>query len=115
MNKNDTSLLERLIVFMFATPLILIGMIALWFISSLMKGFVLTKMWVWFVIPLFPTLPMLTLWQAVGLAMIPAFITASTTVHKDHETALGASFFATLINPWLVLLCAWIAHLIIGA
>ena len=98
------------------TPVIICAIGIWWFICALMKGFVLTKLWVWFVIPLFPSVPVLALWQAVGLAMVVNYITGQQSItSKDHETNWGATVFASFILPWMTLFFGWICHLLIGA
>ena len=59
------------------------------FVSSAFRGFVLTKLWAWFVAPLFG-LPQLGIIQAIGLGMAASMMLGLDSV-KRHEAAKDAS------------------------
>jgi hypothetical protein len=66
------------------------------------EGFVLTKLWAWFVVPTFG-LPMLTVPVAIGICLIAAFLThqqsfkvSSGDELKDAFNAWGYGIFVSL-------------------
>ena len=61
-----------------------VGIFALLVISSLLRGFVLVKIWGWFIVPLFH-LPVLTLLPAIGLALVVGFMTYQYQYSKDER------------------------------
>jgi hypothetical protein len=96
-----------------AAPFVMLGVFILWFIGSLIRGFVLLKMWAWFLIPL--GLPTITLWHAVGVSMIVAYLAqANLGIYKEHELDNGKAIFHGIISPWILLFFAWVIHLLMG-
>lgn len=77
-------------------------------------GFVTYKFWYWFILPVFPDLPHVTFWQAVGIALfIGLFKNASQpTVKKEYRDE--SSVHVMWSAPWIVLLIGWIFSLIIS-
>ena len=93
---------------------ICVAFVALWFVGALAKGFVLVKMWGWFVLPLFPTMPVLALWQAVGLSAFLSYLTwHGKTAYKDHKEEGTTNIVTGLLTPWIVLFFGWVVHLLI--
>lgn len=74
--------------------------------SSVSWGFVLMKFWVWFVLPVFPLLPVLPFWQAVGLMFV--FGLFGKNVSHPKETDTTAQWTALLLEPWLTLFGGWL-------
>jgi len=67
------------------------------------EGFVLTKLWAWFMVPAFG-LPSLTVPLAIGICLIAAFLThqqnfkvSSGDELKDAFNAWGYGFFVSLM------------------
>lgn len=89
--------------------------------NSLSWGVVLWCFWDWFLLPVFPTLPPLTFWHAVGLMFVidlfknqvfppsptfkPEFITDDG---KKNQT------IALYVAPWIVLLIGYLMYLFIS-
>lgn len=75
------------------------------------RGFVFSKLWVWFVVSSFGA-PVLGLAQSIGLSMIVSFLAFRfTPKHKDQEDATAAmALFAVLAPAW-VLFLGYIVHL----
>ncbi len=48
------------------------------FLSSLVHGWALAKLWGWFVVKTFPTLPVLTVLQAIGISLVVSVFFSST-------------------------------------
>lgn len=83
------------------------GLVALIALSSIWRGFVLTKLWLWFVVPQFHLLP-LSIPVAIGLSLIAGMF--STTCKKDDEK-FGAVVAKAIAIPALGLLFAWVVTL----
>lgn len=82
-------------------------------------GFVLTKLWLWFMVPTFG-LPALSLPVAIGITMIVRFMCPKSIpkledfMKKDEETWITFLKFAMLfVLPWLTLLIGWIVSLFV--
>lgn len=53
--------------------------------ASIMNGWALTKLWVWFVVPVFH-LPVLNIPQAIGIALVIGYLTMPTSkTEKDDD------------------------------
>ena len=80
-----------------------------------LKGFVLSTLWGWFMVPLFG-LPSLGLIPAIGVAMVVSFLTfhyvrePAVPEDKKWESAI-ASFGFAVLYPLFTLFIGWIAHL----
>ena len=110
MSSND----EKFWAGVIAVPLILITGAIVWFVLSLIKGFVLTKLWAWFIVPVFE-LPMLKLWEAVGISMLLSYMTFSgKTFYKNHKEDNITGTILSFTLPWIVLFFGWIVHLLAG-
>jgi len=92
-----------------------LGLIALFVIvipaSIIMKGWVLSIMWQWFVVPFFH-LPELTIAYAVGISMVISLFKDKSSVSQNNEKSLSAkiisAFICTFILPLLSLGFGWI-------
>ena len=74
--------------------------------SIMWRGFVLAKLWAWFVVPL--GLPVIGMWHAAGLAGLTAYVADSAALHNrqddgktPRERFLYAAGFAA-VAPLLV-------------
>lgn len=75
--------------------------------GSLAWGYILMKVWHWFIIPVFPDVPSINYWQAVGLTfIISLFRSQSKTSYKDHEVDSSKTLWSALSAPWVFLLIA---------
>lgn len=81
-------------------------------------GFVLYKLWYWFVLPVFPNLPHIDFNQAVGL-MLVIFLFHNTNLPQIKEEYLkdgdepGKRLLSSVLVPWILLLSCWIIKLFI--
>ena len=73
---------------------------------ALLGGVVLSDLWAWFVVPVFPTAPTLTTIQAVGIAIVAGFFksglkTVDITENYDDDApivkTLARSSFSALL------------------
>ena len=90
-----------------------IGLLGLMVLSSMWKGYVLTVLWAWFVVPTFG-LPALAVAPAIGLSLLVSFLTHQGDAIKEPE---GSSLERTskavslaLVMPALVLGIGWVVR-----
>ena len=77
--------------------------------AAILRGYVLSVLWSWFVIPTF-SLPPLSIPVAIGIGLILAFTTHQTSIKKEDKSA-GERFADAIINPLMLLLIGWIVTL----
>lgn len=107
MNKKRT-LPELLFWLMFT---VLIAVIAL-----ILDGFILKTFWAWFLLPVFPGAPKLTITTAIGLACLISFIGQSWTKKQeegDLSDKLAAMVGVSIITPLITLGLGWLVWLAI--
>jgi hypothetical protein len=90
------------------------GFVLLVVFGVLWRAFVLTKLWVWFILPVFPTLPTLSLAQMYGVALVVGSLThtADSEPEPDDEEARNKRHIHRIANgflyPLLLLTVGWI-------
>lgn len=82
------------------------GFIALMLIGAILNGFVLCKLWIWFIVPTFG-LPTLTIPVALGISLMASYLTSRPDTNQDDKTDWGMLLAMSLIYPLLVLLFGW--------
>lgn len=86
-----------------------IGGTVLYILSVILNGLVLTKLWVWFIMPIF-TINAITIIQALGLSITIRYLTRPIDLHKnnkddiDWNTRIGVA----IAYPLMILLVGWI-------
>lgn len=90
----------------------LASIIVLVVISSILRGYVLSVLWGWFVVPTFG-LPALSIPIAIGISLILAFTTHQISVKKEEDKSFGTQFSNIILHPLLVLAIGWIVTLFI--
>ena len=87
------------------------GVFALVAVSSLWKGYVLTILWSWFVVPTFE-LPSLAIAPAIGLSLLVSFLTHQSDASRDQKDAgaFSRAFAHSLLTPLVVLGVGWVVH-----
>ena len=93
---------------------VIAGISALLVIGSIWRGYVFSVLWKWFIVPVFPAMPLLSIPVAIGIAMVVSFLAYQYTYSKDdRDTAskFGGAFGVSLLYPALVLLMGWIVTL----
>ena len=78
--------------------------------DALCWGLVGYKFWYWFLLPIFPTLPAIVFWQAVGLMFFIALFKSAGQVIKKEYKDENAQMLLTFILPWITLLCGWVTY-----
>lgn len=77
--------------------------------SSFSWGFALYKFWYWFILPVFPMLPEITFWHAVGLFLFIGFFhIGDGQVIKDEYKEKTTGTIMSIILPWVTLLMGYI-------
>jgi hypothetical protein len=99
--------------------LCILGAAACWLYGIFAYGFVITCMWEWFVLPLFPALASVKfgILQAAGLLLFVRFFTVTyhyTTKAKVEKTTSDKviEIVMPIIFPWISLFFAWALHLL---
>lgn len=86
----------------------LMGLLIIW--STFAWGWVLFKFWGWFLMPVFPMLPEVTLVQCMGLMLVIGLFKGAATYIKDEYKDQTHQWVALIINPWLTLLIGWMIY-----
>jgi NADH:ubiquinone oxidoreductase subunit 6 (subunit J) len=88
----------------FGLPLILTA-------SAIWSGYVLTHLWVWFVVPLFG-LPALSLAGAIGVTLVVSFMTFQYQRNNKDDMTPGRRFGEVIgwitLRPLLALTVGWV-------
>jgi len=83
--------------------------------SAFSWGLVAYKFWYWFLLPVFPSMPHINYWQAMGLFLfIGLFNTHVPQVLKKEYTDTKVNAIAQYIAPWLTLLAGYVVLQVIG-
>jgi len=83
-------------------------------ISTIANGWMLSVYWDWFVLPLFPTMPHLTVGRAVGMAYIVTFLFRRGTSEYKKFSDITVNLIAhTIVYYPLALLLGYVLHSII--
>lgn len=81
--------------------------------SMMWRGYVLTKLWAWFVVTRF-SIPMIDLPSAIGLAVTVHFLTYQNIRTPKDERPLSEQMMATILSmallPAFVLFIGWIVN-----
>ena len=89
----------------------ILGFFALLIAGTILRGFMLSVMWGWFVVPLFH-LPVLSIPYAIGLAVTASLFAGTKSSKTDDKKKTAdkiAEWIAQIIlGPFLVLGVAWI-------
>jgi hypothetical protein len=84
---------------------VFLGALALIFIGMIWKGFVLTILWAWFMIPTFG-LPTLEIVPAIGLLLIASYLTHQAEPYKKETTPVKEKIYHGMALTFLVPLFA---------
>ena len=96
------------LVMVLSLPILIVG-------GSILNGYVLSVLWVWFVVPIFG-LPALSIISAIGVSMVVSYLTYHDAGYKKEKTEadLTRSFAhmvaVMIIRPSFVLLFGWILN-----
>lgn len=83
--------------------------------AALFNGYALQHIWAWSAVPVFPGLPLITLWQAIGLSQlalwVPLLIPSAELkdTPENNANALGRQIF-TFVRAAIAMSVSWFAH-----
>lgn len=110
-NSSDKTLAMILLAIVGILLLLPLGWVYGWFAY----GFVLAKIWGWFMVAAPFSLPAITWVQAAALFMVVRFLTSTHTVKinsnldKDKEVSdKVVELLVPLLSPWITLFIAWV-------
>lgn len=95
---------------------LVVGFILLAILSTVANGFVLVRLWEWFVVTTFESVPSLSVPAAMGLSLITAFLTYQSKVddEKDKDKRWSERFFIAfgiaIGKPAMYLAIGWIIY-----
>lgn len=88
---------------------VILGFVAMMVVASVLNGYVLTKLWGWFIVPTFHV-PVLHLVPAMGLAMVVSYLTYQIDTSAQAEKASVTRWVGLILNPLVVLAIGWVLH-----
>jgi hypothetical protein len=109
MKKQIDDLLENCVAFFGVSIGAIIVVALLMFPLYILKGFVISKLWLWFVVPYFGLEP-LSIPLAIGLGMIVSFV---SNPRKENDVKIRDTCLFSILLSLLTLLSGWIVHLFI--
>lgn len=81
-------------------------------VGILLGGFIISTFWGWFIQPTFPTLPLLTVGQGIGLSVFISFLLRGLARTSDiKETGFWVQMVTHIVGLLVSLLFGWIVHL----
>lgn len=91
---------------------IIVCVLFLTFVSTVLRGYALSKLWEWFIVATF-SLPSINIPTAIGISLIVSFLTAKVSTRKDDQTEdfyvqLSKSTLVGLMLPLIALFMGWI-------
>ncbi len=91
----------------------MIGIIVVFLVLAvrfIQEGFVLIKLWNWFALPLFPSLPTINIPQAIGICILLGFLTHNYQELPELKTTEEKTkrVLSILLRPWIILLFGYI-------
>lgn len=79
---------------------------------TIWEGFVISKLWLWFIVPVF-ALPVLSISTAIGIALVFSILTHQhprKTGEPDVMAEVGHQFWIGLANPFILLVFGAVVH-----
>lgn len=102
------------VVMVTGTMVVLIVPVTIW------RGYVLSKLWLWLIVPVFPNAPVLSIVTAIGVSIVFALFTSGlkqADYKKDDDESITTVFFKALSHsftaPAVALLFGYIVSLYI--
>ena len=90
----------------------LVILVALFVFTSLFRGYILSVLWGWFMVPTLG-LPRLSVVQAIGIAIVVSFLTHQDTSYipkKERKRSGWESLGVVILYPLIALLFGWVVH-----
>jgi len=84
--------------------------ILIFFYTAISWGFLMYKLWYWFILPIFPALPQLDYRQCMSLILIVVvLITPSVGMPKQKE---DIGIITVILIPWVFFVFCWLFKII---
>jgi len=102
---NEDAALAKIVAAIFVAPTIIIAQIGSW----LLDGWVISKLWGWFFVPL--GVPEITIIHAVGISTFVGLIKTHVPRKEDEDKSLAATlgtFLGFFLKPVVAVLIGWI-------
>lgn len=101
---------------MFAGLIAIFGIFALTLLyivgGSVLNGWVLSKLWLWFMVPLFGFKP-LSIVYAIGLALTVRFLTVNYDFAKQEKQSATTILLIPIFSSLFALAFGWLIHLFV--
>ena len=88
-----------------ALVVVILGIVAVVFLLTLLRAFVLINLWGWFIVPLFQ-LPALNYPYAIGLSLVIGLFFVNKVQSEGKEYWIGV-----ILSPLLALFIGWIVQM----
>ena len=76
--------------------------------NSFAWGYVTSLFYGWFILPVFPQLPIITILQFIGIHMFVGLFTFKVSQHiKDEYRDKTTENIVIFLSPWIVLVFGW--------
>ncbi len=99
----------------FAVLIVAAGVLGLSALMSVIDGWILSLFWVWFILPLFPTLPALDVIHAIGLAAVVRALRPNGINYDESDEAKKKALYYAPLRTASVLLFGYVVHSIMGS
>lgn len=86
------------------------GIFFLLLITSIFKGWALSIMWGWFMVPTLD-LPSISIVQAIGIALVIGYLTREISADNDDDYSLVGKIIFEIFKGGFILATGWIVHL----
>ena len=90
--------------------IVIIGFVGMIALEMLLKGFVLIKLWSWFIVSHFGLDP-LSIPIGLGLSLVISLLTYQGRHMKNHELDVAHICVSAFLNPLIALFVGWIITL----
>lgn len=91
--------------------------IATLIVSQIWRGYILSKLWLWFIVSIFGADP-LGIAQSIGLALVVSFLTHQPNSYEDEKKSANGKLArvakVALLSPAISLLIGWIVKGFLG-
>lgn len=87
--------------------LIAAGAVVLLVANAVLRGFVLSILWGWFLVPVF-SLPAISIPQALGIALVIGMLTGGIGTGNQSTDSAAAKVVIIILGPLFTLLIGWI-------
>ena len=105
---NKNKIMEAFVKFVFG---LIIGVV-----SAIIRGFVLMKLWAWFVVGTFVIVPQINIVEAIGLMYVFTFLNVKEKDFRIGKEPRGFEhyitlIFVTIVYSFFILFFSWIVTL----